>query len=66
VKGMIKHTLMALSEAGTQADIDIIEQHYQEDWWLHALLNNDLFHGVWHRQFFSHNYEVGGHRGACV
>jgi hypothetical protein len=30
-------------------------QHYQEDWWLQALLDNDLYHGVWHRQFFSHS-----------
>lgn len=33
-----------------QADIDIIADHYQEDWWLEALLNMDAFHGVWHRQ----------------
>lgn len=57
-QGMIKHTLMALSSAGTQADVDIIQEHYQEDWWLQALLANDTFHGVWHRQFFSHNYAV--------
>ena len=57
-QGMIKHTLMALSEAGTQADVDVIRDHYQEDWWLNALLSMDLYHGIWHRQFFSHNYEV--------
>lgn len=55
-QGMIKHTLMALSAAGSQADVDIIQDLYQEDWWLNALLANDVFHGVWHRQFFSHNY----------
>ena len=58
-QGMIKHTLMALSEAGTQADVDIVRDHYQEDWWLNALLSMDLFHAIWHRQFFSHNYEAG-------
>lgn len=57
-QGMIKHTLMALSDAGTQADVDLIEEHYQEDWWLQALLARDPFHGIWHRQFFSHNYEI--------
>ena len=55
---MIKHTLMALSRAGTQADVDIVREHYQEDWWLQALLDRDAFHGLWHRQFFSHNYEI--------
>lgn len=57
-QGMIKHTLMALSGVGTQADIDIIEDLYQENWWLDALLARDPFHAIWHRQFFSHNYEV--------
>ena len=55
---MIKHTLMALSEAGTQADVDIVQDHYAEEWWLQALLAMDPFHGIWHRQFFSHNYEI--------
>ena len=54
-QGMIKHTLMALSEAGTQADVDIVQDHYAEEWWLQALLAMDPFHGIWHRQFFSHN-----------
>ena len=57
-QGMIKHTLMALSEVGTQADVDIVQEHYQEDWWLNALLAGDEYHAIWHRQFFSHNYEV--------
>jgi hypothetical protein len=55
---MIKHTLMALSPAGTQADVDIIEDQYQENWWLQALLDKDLYHAIWHRTFYSHNYEI--------
>jgi hypothetical protein len=55
---MIKHTLMALSEVGTQADVDIVRNQYQEDWWLAALLAGDPFHAIWHRTFFSHNYEI--------
>ena len=55
---MIKHSLMALSEQGTQADIDILQDLYVEQWWIDALLANDTFHAIWHRQFFSHNYEV--------
>ena len=55
-QGLPKHTLLALTEAGTQADVDISEQLYVEDWWLHALLSRDSFHAIWHRQFFSHNY----------
>ena len=31
---------------------------YEEDWWLQALLARDPFHAIWHRQFFSHNYEI--------
>jgi hypothetical protein len=57
-QGMISHTLMALTEVGTQADIDIISDHYSEQWWLKALLANDTFNGIHHRQFFSHNYEI--------
>jgi hypothetical protein len=57
-QGMIKHSLTALDDAGTQADIDILESLYLEQWWLHALLSNDTYHAIWHRQFFSHNYEV--------
>jgi len=57
-QGMIKHSLMALSEAGTQADIDILENLYLEKWWIDALLRNDTFNAIWHRTFFSHNYEV--------
>ena len=51
-QGMIKHSLMALTEAGTQADIDILEELYVEDWWLRALLAGDEYHAIWHRQFF--------------
>ena len=57
-QGMIKHTLMALSELGTQADIDILENLYVEQWWLQALVDRDANHAIWHRQFFSHNYEI--------
>ena len=57
-QGMIKHSLTALDDEGTQSDIDILESLYLEQWWLQALLNNDTYHSIWHRQFFSHNYEV--------
>ena len=56
-QGTIKHTLMALSPAGTQADVDIARGLYEEGWWLEGLIAEDLT-AVWHRQFFSHNYEV--------
>jgi hypothetical protein len=49
---------MALSRAGTQADVDILEKLYIEQWWLEALLAGDELHAIWHRTFFSHNYEV--------
>ncbi len=55
--GTIKHTLMAMSPAGTAADVDIARGLYEEDWWLRALIAGDLT-AIWHRQFFAHNYEV--------
>jgi hypothetical protein len=33
--------LTALDDAGTQADIDVFELLYLEQWRLHELLNND-------------------------
>ena len=53
---MIKHTLMALSEAGTQADVDIIRDHYQEDWWLQA--RNLKLHSVCACASFYHSSNV--------
>ena len=56
-QGMIKHSLMALSRGGTQADVDILEELYVEQWWLEKLIAGDEFGSIWHRTFFSHNYE---------
>jgi hypothetical protein len=56
-QGTIKHTLMAQSAAGTQADVDVARTLYEEGWWLTALIAGDLT-AIYHRQFFSHNYEV--------
>ena len=56
-QGMIAHTLMAQTEKGTQADIDVVQRLYLEQWWIDALVARDEFHAIWHRQFFSHNYE---------
>jgi len=59
-QGMIKHTLMARSRLGVQADLDIVAKLLQEEWWLRALVDGDLYRGLWHRTFFSHNYEITG------
>lgn len=56
-QGTIKHTLMAMSPAGTQSDVDVARELYEEGWWLNALIAEDLT-AIWHRQFFAHNYEV--------
>jgi hypothetical protein len=48
---------MAMSPAGTQADVDVARTLYEEGWWLNALIAEDLT-AIWHRQFFAHNYEV--------
>ena len=42
VQGLIHSTRMALSEAGTQADVDLLESIYIEPWWLQALAARDV------------------------
>ena len=37
VQGLIHNTRMALSDAGTQADVDLISTLYEEPWWLDML-----------------------------
>jgi hypothetical protein len=56
-QGLIHQTQMALSEAGTQADVDLVQRMYEEDWWLQQLAARDPG-AVWHRQYWSHNYEL--------
>lgn len=56
-QGTIKHTLMAQSPAGTQADVDMARGLYEEGWWLEGLIAEDLT-AIYHRQFFSHNVRV--------
>jgi DUF1680 family protein len=40
-QGMISSTRMYLSPLGRMDDLDLILKHYQEDWWLAQLLEND-------------------------
>jgi DUF1680 family protein len=40
-QGMISSTRMYLSPLGQSDDLNLILQHYQEDWWLEQLLAND-------------------------
>jgi hypothetical protein len=40
-QGMISSTRMYLSPLGQPDDLNLILQHYQEDWWLEQLLAND-------------------------
>jgi hypothetical protein len=47
----------ARSSVGTQATLDLMENLYVEDWWIRALVERDEWHGIWHRNFFTHNYE---------
>lgn len=56
-QGLIHNTRMALSPAGTQADVDLIRNVYQEDWWLDFLATGDPA-AIWKKQWFSHNYEI--------
>jgi len=40
-QGMISSTRMYLSPLGKMDDIELIKNHYQEDWWLDQLISND-------------------------
>lgn len=51
-QGLIHQTQMALSEAGTQADVDLVAQLYEESWWLEQLAAGDPG-AIWHRQWWS-------------
>jgi len=55
-QGMIHSTRMALSSMGTQADVDLVRELYEERWWLQELAARNLT-AVWHRVPFAHNYE---------
>ena len=48
---------MALSPLGTQADVDLVRQLYQEDWWLRALNARDK-QVIGRKLFDAHNYQL--------
>lgn len=56
-QGIIHNTRIAASGVGTQQDIRIVSQLFQEDWWLRELAARNA-HAVWQRTWFPHNYEV--------
>lgn len=56
-QGLIKSTRMALSRLGTQADVDVIRNLYEERWWLEELAAYNET-AVWKRVPFAHNYEA--------
>ena len=55
-QGMIKHTRMALTALGTQADVDVVRNLYEERWWLEQLAARNVS-AIWLRHFDPHNYE---------
>ena len=55
-QGMIHNTRLAASAVGTARDVQVVQELYQEDWWLARLAAKDLS-AVWQRQS-SHNYEI--------
>ena len=59
VQGIIHSTRLALSPVGTQADVDLVKNLYEEPWWLAALAARDET-VVGHKLFFSHNYQLTG------
>ena len=54
VQGLIHSTRMALSEVGTQADVDLLESVYIENWWLEALAARDVT-VISHKLYDAHN-----------
>ena len=55
-QGMIHNTRLASSSVGTARDIQVVQELYQEDWWLSGLAarNQSM---IWQREC-SHNYEI--------
>jgi len=47
-QGILANTRLYDSPVGTQADVDVAIQHYQEDWWLDQLIADD------HRAIYDH------------
>lgn len=56
-QGMIHNTRLALSPVGTWGDVQLVQQLYEEEWWLKALAARDL-EAVWMRHYYPHNYEI--------
>ena len=55
-QGMISSTRMYLSPLGKKDDIDLIFNHYQEDWWLDQLISKDD-NAIYNRPD-AHGYEI--------
>eukprot|EP01116_Phalansterium_solitarium_P006662 TRINITY_DN19003_c0_g1_i1.p1 TRINITY_DN19003_c0_g1~~TRINITY_DN19003_c0_g1_i1.p1 ORF type:complete len:776 (-),score=231.31 TRINITY_DN19003_c0_g1_i1:217-2544(-) len=56
-QGMIHNTRMAQTKLGRQADVDILQKLFKEDWWLRQFIEGNLS-AVWQREYFPHNYEI--------
>ena len=59
VQGLIHSTRMALSPVGTRADVELLERHYIEPWWLQALAARDVT-VISHKLYDAHNYQLTG------
>lgn len=59
VQGLIHSTRMALSPAGTHADVELLESLYIEPWWLAALAARDVT-VISHKLYDAHNYQLTG------
>jgi hypothetical protein len=53
----IGHSRMALSAAGTRADVAFLVNLFQEDWWLDQLAARDPA-AIWARKWYPDNYEI--------
>jgi DUF1680 family protein len=56
-QGIIHNTRLATSEVGTNRDVQVVAELYQETWWLEQLANFSL-DSIWQRHYYPHNYEI--------
>ena len=53
-QGIIHNTRLASSEVGTHRDVQVVQELYQESWWLEQLKNRSL-DSIWRRHYYPHN-----------
>ena len=63
-QGMIHNTRIASSEVGTARDIEVVQDLYEEAWWLEGLTTRNTSM-IWQREA-AHNYEITAFEGTST